>query len=65
MVISTPKPTPTIDILSLPFAKPINVEELKYLKTKKPLIEKETIYIKSDEEEKYKDIPWAKLEDVD
>ena len=63
--IPTPKPTPLEeDILSLPFVKPVTVEEVMSLKTKKPLVEQETIYIKSNEEELYKDLPWAKLEDI-
>ena len=58
------KPKKNIDIMSLPFVKPIDVEYVEHLKTKKPLVKKETIYIKSDENRVDKEIPWAKLHNV-
>ncbi len=63
-IVNRIKPSPTIDINSLPFVKSINIDEVKYMKTKKPLVKERTIYIKSDEYKKYKDIPWAKLHDI-
>ncbi len=64
-IVKRIEPKPTIDIMSLPFIKPLNsVEDVKYLKTKKPLVKEETIYIKSDKNKIDKNIPWAKLHDI-
>jgi len=67
------KPKTDIDIMSLPFVKTVdmNIEEkikkgeIAPLRTKKPLIQKETIYIPSNEKPIDDNIPWAKLHNID
>jgi hypothetical protein len=77
MVIPTPRIYQKIqydrDIISLPFVKTfdMNIEEeikrgeIPPLKTKKPLVQKETIYIPSKEKPIDNNIPWAKLYNMD
>ncbi len=77
MVIPTPRIYQKIqydrDIISLPFVKTfdMNIEEeikrgeIPPLKTKKPLVQKETIYIPSKEKPIDNNIPWAKLHNMD
>ena len=76
MVIPTPRIYQKIqydrDIISLPFVKTfdMNIEEeikrgeIPPLKTKKPLVQKETIYIPSKEKPIDNNIPWAKLHNM-
>jgi hypothetical protein len=77
IVIPTPRIYQKIeynrDIISLPFVKTVDMDieeeikrgEIPPLKTKKPLVQKETIYIPSNEKPIDNNIPWAKLHNMD
>jgi len=62
-----------IDIISLPYVQTVNMNiedkikrgEIPPLRTKKPLVKQETIYIPSHEKPIDDNIPWAKLYNMD